>query len=64
MFGFPYLGPMKMTDLHLRQKVIIYLMNINQSKENNQNNAKCQRLWLNDQTQRSESKVLFSDGTI
>lgn len=55
---------MKMTDLHLRQKVIIYLMHINQSKENNQNNAKCQRLWLNDQTQRSESKVLFSDGTI
>lgn len=28
---------MKMTDLHLRQKAIIYLMHINQSKENNQN---------------------------
>lgn len=28
---------MKMTDLHVRQKVIIYLMHINQRKENNQN---------------------------
>lgn len=55
---------MKMTDLHLRQKVIIYLMHINQSKENTQNNPMCQRLWLNNQTQKSESKALFFDGTI
>lgn len=55
---------MKMIDLHLRQKVIIYLMHFNQSKENNQNNPKCPRLWLNNQTQRSKGKALFSDGTI